>query len=329
MEAEELIFLTGANSTIIDGKPTENSFAEFIANKGLLAPNPNRNVRRLVCIDYSPRAGREIRLLGLRSEDCTLIRMEPSVVLPANFSHTVRNKFGKVITVGGTSSSQSHRVNWPMLWPNSADIQAITQFERQDRIVLVNGNKISFVRGELYSLRRKAIRNFANLDLFGTDWGSSILVRLVTAIRSFAYTVLSLKIPTVTSVHLWFRKYPNYIGQIQDKIGTMSKYKYALVIENSAEYMSEKLMEALFAGCIPVYVGPDPRSFRIPGDLVVCAEPTLRSIRSSLDQASGWDIEEFHLRLKRFLSSAETRELWDHKVVYGKMLEEILRSSQN
>ncbi len=329
MEAEELIFLTGASSTIIDGKPTENGFAEFIANKGLLATVPNQNVRRLVCIDYSPRAGREIRLLGLRTEDCTLVRMEPSVVLPANFSQNVRKQFGKVITVGGSSSSRSNRVNWPLLWPNPADIQAITNIDRQERVVLVNGNKMSFVRGELYSLRRKAIRHFANLDLFGTDWGSSILARLETAARGFAYTVLNKEIPSVASIRLWFRSYPNYLGQIQDKLGTMSKYKYALVIENSAEYMSEKLMEALFAGCIPVYVGPDPKSFGIPGDLVVWAEPTIRSIRASLDEVSGWDMEQFHLRLKRFLGSAETRELWDHQVVYGKMLEEILRSSQN
>ncbi len=329
MEAEELIFLTGANSTIVDGKPTENGFAEFIAKKRLLAQNPNQNVRRLVCIDYSPKAGREIRLLGLRTEDCTLVRMEPSVVLPANFSRNVRDQFGKVITVGGTSSSRFHRVNWPLLWPDSMDVQAITHIERQDRIVLVNGNKISFVRGELYTLRRKAILDLANLDLFGTDWSSSILARIVTAIRSFAYTVLSLKVPTLASVTLWFRRYPNYMGHIQDKIGTMSKYKYALVIENSAEYMSEKLMEALFAGCIPIYVGPDPTNFGIPRDLVVCAEPNLRSIRASLDKASSWDIQEFQLRLRRFLSSDETREQWDHEDVYGKMLEEILRGSQN
>jgi hypothetical protein len=327
LETEKLIFLTGANSSIIDGEPAGNSFAEFLANKGLLVSSPSRHARRLVCIDYLAIAGTEIRRLGLRVEDCTLVRMEPSVILPDNFSSSRTKQFGKVITVGGTSSSQSICVNWPLLWPKSEDIQSITPDERQDRIVVVNGNKISFVRGELYSLRREAIRDLSNLDLYGTDWSSSFCVRLITAVRSLAHAVLSLKLPSIFNFSLWFRNYSNYKGQVQDKIGTMSKYRYALVIENSAEYMSEKLMEALFAGCIPIYVGPDPMGFGIPRDLVVCAEPTLGSIRESFNQAASWDLAEFQSRLKRFLSFNETRTLWDHKVVYGKILEEIQRIS--
>ena len=329
METEKLIFLTGANSSILDGEPAESSFGEFIANKGLLASNLSRNARRLVCIDYSATAAREIRRLGLRAEDCTLVRMEPSVVLPENFSRRRRKQFAKVITVGGTSSSGSICVNWPLLWPKLEDIQAITVDKRQDRIVLVNGNKISFVSGELYSLRRQAIRDFGNLDLYGTNWSSSFWVRLMTAVRSLAHAVLSSKLPRIFNFSLWFQSYSNYKGQVQDKIGTMSKYRYALVIENSAEYMSEKLMEALFAGCIPIYVGPDPTDFGIPRDLVICAEPTLRSVRESFIEAARWDFAGFQLRLKRFLSSNETRALWDHKVVYGKILEEVQRNSSN
>jgi hypothetical protein len=103
----------------------------------------------------------------------------------------------------------------------------------------------------------------------------------------------------------------------------MSKYRYALVIENSAEYMSEKLMEALFAGCIPIYVGPDPQEYGIPKELVIWTKPNIRAIEHSLAEAATWNLEEFYSRLAVFLSARSTRELWDHERVYQKMLDVI------
>jgi hypothetical protein len=323
LETKELIFVTGVNSSILDGKPAKSSFAEFIDSKGLLAPYPSREVRRLVCIDYSRIVGREIRRLGLRPKECALIRMEPSVVLPDNFSRSRLRQFGKVITVGGDNSSLSNRVYWPLVWPKQAEIQAITKVGRLDRVVLINGNKTSFIRGELYSLRRRAIRSFGNLDLYGTEWSSKFLDRLTTAVRSMVHTLLSLKTPTISGLKLWFRTYPNSKGPVLDKIGAMSKYKYALVIENSTEYMSEKLMEALFAGCIPIYVGPDPENFGIPKHLVVRATANISSIRDALTEAEGWNLDEFQARLKKFLDSPEVSELWDHEKVYERLLREI------
>lgn len=327
METQKLIFVTGVNSGIRDGEPFKNSFAEFIGRKGLLAPFPSGEASRLVCIDYSHIAGREIRRLGLSPKNCTLIRMEPSVVLPDNFSRSHLKKFGKVITVGGDHSPQSNCVYWPLVWPKQSEIQAMTKVGRLDRIVLINGNKTSFVRGELYSLRRSAIRNFGNLDLYGTDWSSKFFTRLTTAVRSLGHTLLSLKTPTISGLKLWFRTYPNAKGPVLDKIDVMSKYKYALVIENSSEYMSEKLMEALFAGCIPIYVGPNPENFGIPRDLVIRAKSNISSIRDAVNNAEGWNIDEFLVRLKKFLDSPETRDLWDHEKVYGRLLREVQKDS--
>jgi hypothetical protein len=326
LETKDLIFITGVNSSIRDGEPVKNSFAAFIDSKDLLSHYPSGQARRLVCIDYSRSVGREIRRLGLRPKNCTLIRMEPSVVLPDNFSRFRSKQFGQVITVGGNHSSQSNCVHWPLVWPKQSEIQAMTRVGRLDRIVLINGNKTSFVRGELYSLRRKAIQQIDNLDLYGTDWSSKFFDRLTTAVRSLAHTVLSLKIPTISGLKLWFRTYPNSKGPVRDKIATMSRYKYALVIENSSEYMSEKLMEALFAGCIPIYVGPNPENFGIPRDLVIRAKSNISSIRDAVNNAEGWNIDEFLVRLKKFLDSPETRDLWDHEKVYGRLLREVQKN---
>lgn len=321
METKELILLTGVNSGISNGVPVKSSFAAFLTNRGQHLSEPIVKADRLICIDYSSGAGRQIRQKGLMAEFCTLIRMEPSVVLPANFFKSRSKQFGVIITAGGKPSSHPGSVNWPLVFPSETEQTVFQSAERSERIVLINGNKMSFVGGELYSLRRKAIRSIENLDLYGTEWDSTLLHRLFIAIRSLAHAVLSLKVPSLSGIIYWFQGYPKSKGAVEDKLDTMSKYKYALVVENSHEYMSEKLMEALFAGCIPVYVGPDPQEYGIPKDLVIWTRPTIRAIETSLLEAAGWNFDEFHSRLNTFLTSSTTRELWDHERVYQKVLD--------
>ncbi len=322
-----MIFLTGVNSNLKGQEPASNSFGGFLLERELLSTSVEPKTEKLVCIDYSPSVAKEIKKLGLSPENCTLVHMEPSVVLPANYARYRQRQFGTVITVGGIRSQVSSSVHWPLLWPPAFDLEKLHATERDERVVVINGNKMSFIKGELYSLRRKAIKHLTNLDLYGTQWDSKFAPRLIIAIKSFAQAVLSLRLPRPFGLNLWFQGYPKSKGPVDDKLQTMSAYKYALVIENSAEYMSEKLMESLFAGCIPIYVGPDPEEFGIPKDLVIRAQPSLRSIREALLQAEGWNMNAFHTRLGEFLSSSEVRDLWDHSLVYGRLLEIIQKSS--
>jgi hypothetical protein len=327
LEAKKLIFLTGVNSNLNGHEPAFDSFGQLLLDRGLLSLSVDSTAEQLVCIDYSPSVAKEIKKLGLSPENCILVHMEPSVVLPANYAMSRQRQFGKVITVGGLSSHDSRSVHWPLLWPSAFDLEKLHATERDERVVVINGNKMSFINGELYSLRRIAIKNLDNLDLYGTQWDSKVVSRLIIAMKSFAQAVLSLKLPRPSGLNLWFQDYPKSKGQVEDKLQTMAHYKYALVIENSAEYMSEKLMESLFAGCVPIYVGPDPEKYGIPKELVIRAQPSLRSIQEALLQAQGWNMNAFHAKLGAFLSSSEVRDLWDHTSVYERLLEKIQKSN--
>lgn len=322
MEAKTLIRVTGVNSSISNTGPSRNSFADFLYKKKLLAFE-TQELSKLVCIDYSLKYRSVIGKSGIDRKSCTLVRMEPSVVLPANYSRSIKKQFGREITVGGPPTGDSVTVHWPLVFPSPAEIKLFASVARLERIVFINGNKMSFVKGELYSLRRRSIRSLENLDLYGTEWNSRFSQRLFIAIRSLLHTVLSLKWPNVSGISLWFQRYPKSKGPVEDKLATMSNYKYALVIENSAEYMSEKLMEALFAGCIPVYVGPNPEEYGIPKDLVIWTKPNTTAIKNSFEEAASWQLDQFQARLAVFLSSRVTRESWDHERVYQKMLDVI------
>jgi alpha(1,3/1,4) fucosyltransferase len=325
LEAKKLILLTGINSNLKGREPAPYSLGELLLDRGLLSLTLDPSIERVVCIDYSPKALGKIKRLGLGSEYCTLVRMEPSVVLPANFTRSRKKQFSQIITVGGPRSKQdSASVNWPLIWPSSSQLDKLFANERAERIVLINGNKMSLIKGELYSLRREAIAALDILDLYGTDWDSSLMSRLTTATKSFAHTILSLKFPKFSGFRLWFQSYPKSRGVIADKSETMSRNKYALVIENSTEYMSEKLFDAFFAGCIPIYVGPNVAEYNVPENLVLQAEPNLKSIKKSIDTAKEMNFENFQQELRKFLSDEKTIEQWSHENVYKKMLEIIL-----
>lgn len=324
METKVLIFLTGVNSgTSASGEEPE-SFAKYLSLRSLIGTKSLQHHTHLICIDYAPYVSREIRKRGLIKKDCTLIRMEPSVVLPANFSKTRNRQFGKILTLGGQFSKHSGSLGWPLVWPNRKKIYEIGSSNRSEKVVLINGNKISLIKGELYSLRRKSIKSITNLDLFGTSWDSSKYSRLKILIRNFIFALISFRLPRFSGVKLWFQSYPESKGEVDNKLTTLSSYKYALVIENSAEYMSEKLFDAFFAGCIPIYVGPNVENYGIPKNIVVQAEPNLKSIEQALETAKEMNFENFQQDLRKFLSDEKTIEKWSHENVYARMLEIIL-----
>jgi hypothetical protein len=114
------------------------------------------------------------------------------------------------------------------------------------------------------------------------------------------------------------------MGPVADKLQTASNYKFALVIENSGDYMSEKLFDALFSGCLPIYVGAPVETYGIPKNLVIQAGPSIGEIRQGIIQAQNVDLDHFRVKLNEFLVDPITKSHWSHLAVYEKILRELL-----
>ena len=59
---------------------------------------------------------------------------------------------------------------------------------------------------------------------------------------------------------LWGAVTRNYKGECEDKIATLNKYRFSICFENTRfkGYVTEKIFDCFFAGCIPIYYGaPD------------------------------------------------------------------------
>lgn len=252
-----------------------------------------------------------------------LIRNEPNVVCPDNYDPNVTHHFDEVVDIGRLLPDTSFTMPYAIVWPSSSSLKDYLGKTKQEAVVFMNSNKLSFIKGELYWLRRKALKRI-EITLFGPGWNSSVFRRLKVLVAEFFIFARSKEEFSWNAAKFWFARYKNYMGLADDKLAALSDFKVALTIENSADYMSEKLMDALLAGCIPVYVGPEPSKFEIPGELVYRAEPNLESIRANIALALAADLEDWRNKAALFLENDVTRIYWSQARIYQEISRQIV-----
>jgi hypothetical protein len=92
-------------------------FAHYLDSIDRLAqPYIVRNEGIHVCIDHEFNFLESIRRAP-KKHNCVLIRLEPAVVLPANYNSKILRQYDGVISVGGNESTSKLFVNWPQIWP--------------------------------------------------------------------------------------------------------------------------------------------------------------------------------------------------------------------
>ena len=137
----------------------------------------------------------------------------------------------------------------------------------RDRLcALVANNKFSNHPAELYSARRESLDWFAihspqDIELYGEGWnrwyparlgfvGNSILSRIYRTIPSLPHR----------------QPYPFWRGITRQKRNVLRRVKYCICYENAVfpGYITEKIFDCFFAGCVPVYHGAPNVSRSIP-----------------------------------------------------------------
>jgi hypothetical protein len=181
--------------------------------------------------------------------------------------------------------------------------------DRIDASVLINRNKVSMVKGELYTLRRQLIFGLDNLHVYGPGWTEPNRNRIFVA---FKQSIMALASPgkTTFGARRLFVIPKNYLGQALDKHQTLTKYRIALAIENSQEILTKKLLDAWMAGSIPVYVGPSLGDFGIPDGLAIECGASVEEVKEGIHQAPNLDHEAFLSKLKDWLFDELTFSQW-------------------
>jgi len=157
------------------------------------------------------------------------IMFEPKCVKPRQYERIKALPFTKILTHARELVNKDNIRYCP--FPLVKPIKVYEPGPREKVCVAIYSNKHFEGEGELYTARRQAILSFGkDCDLYGVGWQDDPEI-----------------IATV-----------NWLGRLNgSKVDVMKDYKYAIAFDNmwSEGYCSEKLPDAINAGCIPLHRG--------------------------------------------------------------------------
>lgn len=230
-----------------------------------------------------------------------LILWEPRSFMPWQYTNECLKLFQLVVPISPWRADSLGLKNW-ILHPVNLK-QSIKFSALRDRtVVMINGAKFSSNPNSLYGFRRKISRALykseVDYDLLGVNWKMNKIKEFRERVWASRKEIQAKKIPSLREAFSdFFYSYPEYKGEVVDKIYTLSNYKYSLIIENESDYISEKLFDAILAKTVPIYIGPNLERFNFLSKCVYQCEPSVRSIMEILLK----DDPEIYLQKRKYI----------------------------
>lgn len=255
-----------------------------------------------------------------------LILWEPKSVSPWQYKTNCLRKFDLIVPIGPWRAENLKLENW-IFHPINIDIRDNMNTIKSRTVVMINSSKFSANRFSLYGFRRQVSKELnqspIDYDLFGGNWhmskGKEFRERLWALRKEFQAN----NRPSLTEVFSnFFYRFPEYRGIIEDKVQTISNYKYALIIENEPDFISEKVFDAIFAKTVPIYVGPDLNRFQPISQCVIQCKPDVGEILKVLSE----DNQDIYLQKKIAIDKINSDQLQEFTLDYNfKKLAEITK----
>ena len=183
------------------------------------------------------------------------------------------------------------------------------EFEEKKFCTIIAGNKKSSHINELYSFRKRDIRWFEKnhpnqLDLYGIGWdrinyGDKLPFRVMNRFN-------------INPIFLGL-SYPSYKGAIERKKVILNQYKFSLCYENMKDvpgYITEKIFDSMFAGCIPIYLGANNIDEHIPVGCYIDRRdfPLMEDLYKYMKSISRMDYLDYIKNIKAFLKSNKMKK---------------------
>jgi hypothetical protein len=312
-----------SHDQVVDFCPPENSpwsyfLAKFLDNGYRIVPLDS-NPEFLINLNHKREYQGNI-LHKVKRSKRILIVLEPSSVNPISHSRFVQGRYGRVFVAShmwvkreGTSMFQ-----WPQ--SNLDDVKVNVEWSKKfDKIVMIARNNFSVGRKEQYSFRRTVVaESTLEVDVFGDGWQDSKLQIMTKVAKSLLLHLASLT-PSIKLEIKFNLNYPKdrLKGPTSDKFETNSLYRYSLVIENSPDYVSEKLIDAIISGTIPIYCGPRLSDFGFRNNLALEVGPNVFEIGTRLSSIR--ESKEMQMEIlesgREFLKSGEYLAMVNHVVL--------------
>lgn len=283
-------------------------------------------ITHLVAHSHSKKAISEAIRSGVPLKNRALIIWEPKVVDERIRNKKIKKLYGSLIYASKlwAEENEGRYFQWPQSVENFNEIDFKEWTMRENSAVMIQANKYSIHKDEMYSLRRRVIREFEgsseNLSLYGSNWNAGFLYNFRSWIASSRrIRVSNWRVKTVRDP---VTKFSNYLGEIDNKYVINSKYRLSIVIENSLDYVSEKLFDALAAGTYVVYCGPPLNLFNLENLRIHISSPSATEIKKAisdfLDLPASEQYQAVLLQQKSILVDLHRH---DHNFVLSKLAE--------
>lgn len=200
-----------------------------------------------------------------------VLLMETAQIFPLNGSQKSLRQYKRIFTWRDDLIDQKRYIK--VNFPNKFDgVPKLGWNERTHFCCLIAGNKAALKHGplDLYTERVRTIRWFEQnapleFDLFGSGWEvppskPGIVGRVWHRIELLGARWIDRK------------AFPSYKGKVVSKFDTLQQYKFAICYENVRDtpgYITEKIFDCLFAGCVPVYWGATNVTDYIPRECFI------------------------------------------------------------
>lgn len=214
-------------------------------------------------------------LLRARHPDINLILVEPAVVRPDGYDPKLHKPFRRVLTYKKDlcATDPSKYVLYHPACPPEPRMEPLP-FGRRKLCCMIQAYMVSDHPAELYSERVRAVRWFEanaprDFDLFGTDWDRILLPGRLSFLN-FALRAVYRRVRLFDLVKV--RRFPSFIGpNVKSLYQTLMDYRFSFAYETSAEndWISEKLFDRLYAGCVPIYLGAPNVTDCIPANTFI------------------------------------------------------------
>jgi hypothetical protein len=326
------IKIIGHDGKIFTQPNNSNSWSvfhqQFLNSGHSLVEKNNESFDVLISNTYSSKQIKACHKNRVPASNRFLILWEPRQTNPQIYSKRNLSKYGTVFTPSRNWISGEHvnDFNWPQGPKTRKSEEPHSWKQRKNKSIMIASNKYSFSKGENYSLRRDVVSDeSANqiIDVAGYDWDLSLKSLCLKIVKSLWRS--RLKDFSIESFSNLMPRLTNYIGSAEDKIELSVRYRLALVVENSSDYVSEKLFDALFSRNIVVYVGPEMSHFGLSEHMALRVQPNLNCILSEFKKVLAMnDAEQFELLKRQQLEYERVAEEWNNRFVLEKMAQDIL-----
>jgi hypothetical protein len=202
----------------------------------------------------------------------------------------------------------------PILIPHPMEHDHVPGFAERDIFsCLINANKAfkEYLPSDLYLERINTIRWYEKnapdkFELYGMGWDKAtpafnFVGRIKRSVSRARARLFGLK------------PFPSYRGEIRDKGEVLRRSKFSYCYENSRDlsnYITEKILDSLVNGCVPVYWGADNVLDYIPNDCFIDRRKfkDTSAVHKFLLSVSAEDYAKYQFNISRFLKSDIARK---------------------